>query len=333
MQAMLLEQPGQPLKPAKLETPEPERNQILIQVNTCGICRTDLHIADGELTPPHFPLILGHQIVGIVSKLGKEAHRFKVGQRVGVPWLGRSCQQCFYCHSKQENLCETASYTGYHINGGFAEFCAANEAYCFPLPEAYSDLQVAPLLCGGLIGYRAFRMVENAKRLGFYGFGSSAHILLQIAVHQGKEVFAFTRSNDTEAQNLALKLGANWAGSSEEMPPEYLDGAIIFAPNGELVPIALKAVRKGGSVICAGIYMSDIPTFPYERLYGERILRSVTNLTREDGEIFFNIASHLSITTKVTPYPLREANQALNDLREGKVTGSLVLTIRDSLAS
>ena len=327
MHAMVLESPHSLLKLREVPIPEPQEEQILLQVQTCAVCRTDLHIVDGELPQPRMPLILGHQIVGIVAQQGPKATRFKLGQRVGVPWLGKTCGKCHFCLSNRENLCEKPLFTGYHLDGGYAEFCVANEKYCYALPDIYSDLEVAPLLCGGLIGFRAFRMTGESKKLGFYGFGSSAHILLQIACHQGKEVFAFTRSGDESAQNLAKKLGAVWAGSSEEISPMLLDSALIFAPVGNLVPQALQAIDKGGSVICLGIHMSDIPSFPYELIYGERILRSVANLTREDGSEFFKIAAELMIHTQVASYPLEEANQALQDLKEGKITGSAVIQI------
>ena len=323
---MVLNAPHTPLQLEEVATPKPNEGQILIKVKTCALCRTDLHIVDGELSPPHFPLILGHQIVGTVIEKDKKG-KFKIGQRIGVPWLGKTCGHCSFCLSHRENLCEVAQFTGYHLNGGFAEYCVADERFCFDLPETYSDEQVAPLLCGGLIGFRAFRMTGNAKKLGFYGFGSSAHILLQIAKFQKREVYAFTRMGDKAAQDLAKMLGAVWAGSSDEAPPTLLDAVLIFAPVGELVPLALKAINKGGSVICAGIHMSDIPSFPYRLIYGERILRSVANLTREDGEEFFKIAAKIPIHTHVTTYPFEEVNKALTDLREGKITGSAVIKI------
>ncbi len=324
---MVLESPKTPLRLLEVPIPVPQDGQILVKIHTCALCRTDLHIVDGELPLPRLPLIMGHQIVGIVVELGQNSNRFEIGQRVGVPWLGRTCGQCRFCLSQRENLCENAQFTGYHLDGGYAEFCIANENYCHPLPDAYSDLQVAPLLCGGLIGFRAFRMTGIAHKLGFYGFGSSAHILIQIARHQGKEVYAFTRTGDVAAQALAKKLGAIWAGSSEESPPVLLDAALIFAPVGKLVPQALQAIEKGGSVVCAGIHMSDIPSFPYELIYGERLIRSVANLTREDGVEFFKIAAEFLIHTQVTTYPLEDANKALEDLREGKITGSAVITL------
>ncbi|MBX3719822.1 MAG: zinc-dependent alcohol dehydrogenase family protein [Parachlamydiales bacterium] len=329
MRAMVLEAPQNPLRLVNMPIPEPQEGQILLEVKACAACRTDLHIFDGEIPLPRSPLILGHQVVGIVKRLGPKAKRFKIGQRVGAAWVGKTCGACRFCLSNRENLCESALFTGYHYDGGFAEFCTANEDYCYLLPDCYSDSQVAPLLCGGLIGFRALRKTGSAQKLGFYGFGSSAHILIQIAKHQGKEVYAFTRHGDESAQSLAKKLGAVWAGSSEEMPPVLLDAAIIFAPVGKLVPQALRAVDKGGSVVCAGIHMSDIPSFPYELIYGERLVQSVANLTRDDGEKFFEIASRLLIHTQVASYSLEEANRALCDLREGKITGSAVISVSE----
>lgn len=327
MSAMVLEAPLVPLKLKSIPTPRPQKGQVLIRIHTCGVCRTDLHIVEGDLAHPRLPLVLGHQIVGTIVEKGVESSRFEIGQRVGVPWLGKSCQKCSFCLSHKENLCDDAEYTGYQINGGFAQYCVANEAYCFSLPDNYTDLEVAPLLCGGLIGFRALSMAKTAKKIGFYGFGSSAHILIQVACYLDKEVFVFTRKGDKAAQDLAKNLGAYWTGSSEEAPPEALDAAIIFAPIGDLIPTALKAVNKGGSVICAGIHMSDIPSFHYEILYGERILRSVTNLTRQDAIEFFKIASKMKIHTHVTSYPLEKANQAIQDLQNGKITGSAVISI------
>ncbi len=324
MQAMVLDAPHTPLKLKTIPIPTPKPGELLLKVLACGVCRTDLHIVDGELTHPKLPLILGHQIVGTVVNQGG---KFQPGERVGVPWLGKTCGCCRFCRSDRENLCENGTFTGYQINGGFAEYCTADEAYCFALPKNYSDIQIAPLLCGGLIGFRALRMAGDARRIGFYGFGSAAHILLQIAKYQGKEVFAFTRKGDAEAQKLAIDLGAVWAGASEDTPPALLDSAIIFAPVGALVPQALKCLDKGGSAICAGIHMSDIPAFPYELIYDERILRSVANLTREDGLEFFKVAAKVKIDTKVTVYPLAQANQALDDLRSGKFTGSAVIAL------
>lgn len=327
MRAMIFESAAQPrLRLCNIPVPKPEVGQVLLRVRACAICRTDLHILDGELSSPRLPLILGHQIVGIVVQLGPGAKRFTTGQRVGVSWLGKTCGECRFCLSQRENLCEKASFTGYHLDGGYAEFCVAYEDYCYALPDSYSDVQIAPLLCGGLIGLRALEMTHTAQKIGFYGFGSSAHILIQVARLQGREIYAFTRPGDKEAQELAKKLGAVWSGSSEEDPPVPLDAGILFAPVGELVPKALRVVEKGGSVICAGIHMSDIPSLPYELIYGERILRSVTNLTREDGEKFLRIASRYPIHAQVTCYLLEQANQALQDLREGKIAGSAVLT-------
>jgi propanol-preferring alcohol dehydrogenase len=328
MRAMIFESATKSrLRLCNIPIPKPGVGQLLLKVRTCAICRTDLHILDGELPPPRPSLILGHQIVGNVVQLGPGAKRFTKGQRIGVSWLGKTCGECHFCLSKRENLCEKALFTGYHLDGGYAEFCVAYEDYCYALPNSYSDQQIAPLLCGGFIGLRALEMTHNAQKIGFYGFGSSAHILIQIAQLQGREIYAFTRPRDKEAQALAKKLGAVWASSSEEDPPVSLDAAILFAPVGELVPRALRAVEKGGSVICAEIHMSDIPSFPYGLIFGERILRSVTNLTREDGENFLKIAKHHSIHTQVSCYSLEQANQAHQDLREGKIVGSAVLII------
>lgn len=328
MRAMIFESPKLPLRLCTVPTPEPQEGQVLLQVRACGVCRTDLHICDGDLFPPHLPLILGHQIVGVVAKLGPKSSRFKLGQRIGIAWLGKTCRTCDFCLKGRENLCETAKFTGYDLNGGFAEFCVAYEDYCYALPNSYSDTEIAPLLCGGLIGLRALQMTENAKRIGFYGFGSSAHILIQIAKMQEKEVYVFTRIGDTAAQKSAMDLGAIWAGSSEEIPPELLEAAILFAPAGELVPKALQAVDKGGIVVCAEIHMSDIPTFPYKYLFGERVLRSVTHLKREDGEKFLKIAEQHPLHTNITTYPLEQANRAIQDLRDGKITGSAVLFVQ-----
>lgn len=327
MHAMVLINPKSPLQKKELPIPQPQEHQVLIQVEACGICRTDLHIYDGELSLPKLPLILGHQVVGRIIALGSHCHRFEKGIRIGIPWLGKSCQSCSFCKEGKENLCENPLYTGYQINGGFAEYCVADEQYIFPIPSSYSSVHAAPLLCAGLIGFRSYRLAGNGKSLGFYGFGSAAHILTQIARHQGRDVFAFTRPGDRKTQEFAKQIGAVWAGSSGEMPPAPIDAAIIFAPSGELVPLALKAVKKGGSVVCAGIHMSDIPSFPYVRLYGERILRSVTNLTREDGEHFFQLLEKLNIETSVTTYSLEQANEALIDLKNGKVNGSVVLKV------
>jgi propanol-preferring alcohol dehydrogenase len=327
MRAMILDAPGKRLRLADVSEPKPGSGELLIQVRCCGLCRTDLHVVDGELTKPKLPLIPGHQIVGTVIQTGQGAVRFKQGERVGVPWLGGSCGKCFYCLSGRENLCDWARYTGYQIDGGFAEMCVADERFCFPIPEGYPNLQAAPLLCAGLIGYRAYRMAGEGKRLGFYGFGAAAHILIQVARYHRREVYAFTKPGDTDAQRFAKSLGAVWTGSSDEPPPVPLDAAIIFAPAGELVPLALKSVAKGGTVVCAGIYMSDIPSFPYSILWEERVLRSVANLTRRDGEEFLALAPKVPVQTEVHPYPLEKVNEALDDLRAGRFTGAAVILI------
>jgi len=322
---MILDKPGEPLRAADLPIPEPGPDQVLLKVHACGVCRTDLHIADGELTEPKLPLIPGHQIVGTIITMGANVRRFQEGERVGVPWLGSACNACRYCNSGRENLCDNARFTGYQLNGGFAEYTVADYRFCFPIPEGYPDLQAAPLLCAGLIGYRSLVMAGDAERLGIYGFGSAAHIVAQVARYQGRKVFAFTRPGDSEAQRFARDLGAVWAGSSYEPPPEELDAAIIFAPDGALVPAALRAVAKGGVVVCGGIHMSDIPSFPYEILWGERVVRSVANLTRRDGEEFLALAPRIPVYTEVQPFPLKEANEALNLLRSGKIRGAAVL--------
>lgn len=327
MRAMVLQQPKTPLQSIDIPIPQPQPDQVLIRVAACGVCRTDLHIYEGELPHPKLPLILGHQIVGTIVQQGSNCHRFANGQLVGVPWLGKSCEHCEYCQTNQENLCDHALYTGYQLNGGFAEYCVAYEDYLFPIPDIYSSVHAAPLLCAGLIGYRTLRLAGECQRLGFYGFGAAAHILIQIACHQGQEVWAFTRTGDSQAQNFAKQLGAVWAGDSHQRPEKLLDAALIFAPAGELVPLALQAVKKGGSVVCAGIYMTDIPSFPYSYLYGERILRSVTNLTRKDGELFFALLQRMQIETIVKAYPLEKANEALMDLKQGKLSGSAVLNM------
>jgi propanol-preferring alcohol dehydrogenase len=329
MRAMILEKVGQPLVLKEIPIPIPTKDQVLIKVHACGICRTDLHILDGELTSPRLPLIMGHQIVGTIIQKGSNVAAFHVGDRVGVPWVGGSCGHCKYCLKDQENLCDHAMYTGYQVNGGFAEYCLADPRFIFPIPLPYTNLQAAPFLCGGLIGYRAYRMAQGAKRIGFYGFGSAAHMIMQLAIYQGCEAFVFTREGDIKAQILAKQLGAKWVGSSNQMPPIKLDAVLIFAPAGELIPMALQAIDKGGSVICAGIHMSSIPSFSYDLLYGEKILRSVTNLTRQDGEEFLQLAEQVPIQTVVNIYPLEEANLALKDLRQGNFSGSAVLQIAD----
>jgi len=316
MRAMVFEAVGRPLRLAELPVPEPEPGQLLLRVLACGICRTDLHLLDGEVAVHEPPRVLGHQIVGEVQP---------GGARVGVPWLGWTCGECRYCLAGQENLCERARFTGCDIDGGFAEYAVADRRFCFQIPDGYPDVQAAPLLCAGLIGYRSLRMCGDARRLGFYGFGAAAHILVQVARSQDREVFAFTRPGDQQAQAFALELGAVWAGASDETPPEPLDAAIIFAPDGALVPAALRAVRPGGSVICGGIHMSDIPTFPYEILWGERTVRSVANLTRSDATEFLELAPEVPVHTHVTQYPLEDTNLALADLRAGRFTGAAVV--------
>ncbi len=326
MQAMVLQKPGGPLEPSEMPIPKPGPDQILIQVHACGVCRTDLHILDGELPNPKLPLIPGHEIVGRVVQMGERAQSFRIGDRVGVPWLGSTCGQCSFCQNGKENLCDKPGFTGYTLDGGYAEYAVADKRYCFHLPENYSDTAAAPLLCAGLIGYRSYRMAgENLKRLGIYGFGAAAHIIAQIAIHEGKQVFAFTRPGDAGAQHFAIRLGATWAGDSTEMPPKPLDAAIIFAPIGSLVPSALKATAKGGIVVCGGIHMSDIPSFPYHLLWEERIVRSVANLTRQDGEELLAIAPKAPVVTEVEVFPLAQANEALKRLREGKLQGAAVL--------
>lgn len=327
MRAMILQKQGTLLELAEIPVPEPGENELLLRVRACGVCRTDLHVVDGDLPDPRLPLVPGHQIVGIVERAGSSVGRYVVGDRVGVPWLGGSCGHCRYCKSGDENLCDFALYTGYEVDGGFAEYCVADARYCFPIPAGLSDLRAAPLLCAGLIGYRALRMAGDAVELGFYGFGAAAHLLVQVAKHQKRNVYAFTRANDRAAQRFALELGAVWAGGSEERAPTQLDAAILFAPVGELVPHALRAVRKGGVVVCAGIHMSDIPSIPYSLLWGERVLRSVANLTRRDGEEFFRIAEEVPIHCEVRGYSLRNTNDALADLRNGVVQGAAVIDL------
>jgi propanol-preferring alcohol dehydrogenase len=318
MRAMVLDKPGVRLRPAELPTPEPLPGKLLIEVGACGVCRTDLHVYDGELPHPKLPLVLGHQIVGTV--VGD-------GRRVGAPWLGWADGDCTYCSRGLENLCDNARFTGYDLDGGYAEYAVVDERFCFPLPDDYPDLHAAPLLCAGLIGYRALRLAGDAERLGVYGFGSSAHIVAQVARHQGRRVFAFTRSGDSEGQAFARELGVEWAGGSDESPPEELDAAIVFAPVGELVPAALRACAKAGVVVCAGIHMSDIPSFPYELLWEERVVRSVANLTRRDGEEFLAVAPQVPVRTEVEASPLEQANEALERMRRGEVRGSIVLDV------
>lgn len=327
MRAMVLERPQQPLRLADLPDPEPGPGQVLLSVAACGVCRTDVHIVDGELSEPKLPLVPGHQIVGTVAGAGEGAERFAPGERVGVPWLGWTCGECRYCLSGRENLCDRARFTGYDLDGGYAELAVADERFCFPIPAGYSDEQAAPLLCAGLIGYRALGLVGDAERIGFYGFGASAHILCQVAVHQGRRVFVFTREGDAEGQELARRLGAEWAGASGERPPEELDGAIVFAPVGALMVEALRVSAKGARVISAGIHMSDIPAFPYEELWGERSLGSVANLTRRDGEEFLALAPEVPVRTEVEVHSLEAANEAIDSIRSGSLRGAAVLRL------
>lgn len=327
MRAMVFDGPGRPLRLAIVEPPTPGPEQVLLHVHACGICRTDLHIVDGELKNPKLPLILGHQIVGTIVAKGEKVERFTTGDRVGVPWLGATCNHCGYCLSGRENLCDEAQFTGYQSDGGFAEFCVAHQHFAFPIPQGYPDLQAAPLLCAGLIGYRCLTMAGDAEHLGLYGFGAAAHIVAQVARWQGRKVYAFTRRSDEQTRQFAHRLGAVWMGSSAELPPEELDAAIIFAPDGALVPTALKAVAKGGIVVCGGIHMSDIPAFPYDLLWGERTIKSVANLTRRDGEDFLALAPRVPVATEVHPFPLAEANEALAALRGGRFHGAIALVV------
>jgi propanol-preferring alcohol dehydrogenase len=325
MNAMLLEAPGRPLRLAGIPRPVPGPGQVLLRVTACAVCRTDLHIVDGDLPRPKLPLVPGHEIVGTIAGTGPGVVRLSPGERVGIPWLGWTCDACAFCRSGRENLCDRARFTGYQIDGGYAEYAVADERFCLRLPEEYSDLEAAPLLCAGLIGNRSLRAAGEARRLGLYGFGAAAHIVAQVARHEGRRVFAFTRPGDETGQRFALSLGAEWAGGSDEPPPEPLDAAIIFAPVGALIPAALRAVIKGGTVVCAGIHMSDIPAFPYELLWGERVVRSVANLTRRDGIEFLALAPSVPLRAKVTPYPLAQANEALEALRSGGLQGAAVL--------
>jgi propanol-preferring alcohol dehydrogenase len=327
MRAMQLEKPGQPLRQAELPVPGLGAGQLLIRVRACAVCRTDLHVVDGELTRPKLPLIPGHEIVGTIEAKGQDVQRFKIGDRIGIPWLGWSCDVCSYCRAGQENLCDQARFTGYTLDGGYAEYTVADQRFCFPIPDTYSDAAAAPLLCAGLIGYRSLVKAGNGKRLGIYGFGAAAHIIAQVARYQKREIYAFTRPGDKEAEKFAIELGSVWAGGSNELPPTKLDAAIIFAPVGDLVPLALKAVTKGGIVICGGIHMSDIPSFPYEILWEERSICSVANLTRRDGEEFLALAPKVPVSTEVQTFPLEEANEALARLRSGKIRGAAVLTM------
>jgi propanol-preferring alcohol dehydrogenase len=325
MRAMQLQAPRTPLREVDLPVPVPGPQQVLVRVRACGVCRTDLHVVDGELTDPKLPLIPGHEIVGTVAGKGQEVERFAVGDRIGIPWLGFTDGVCRYCRAGRENLCDNARFTGYQIDGGYAEYTLADQRFCFPLPALYSDAEAAPLLCAGLIGYRSLVMAGDAQRLGIYGFGAAAHIIAQVAVHQARRIFAFTRTGDVAAQQFARELGAVWVGASGTPPPEELDAAIIFASAGELVPAALQVLAKGGTVVCGGIHMSDIPSFPYRILWEERGVRSVANLTRRDGEEFLALAPQVPVRTQVETFPLSEANEALKRLREGRIRGAAVL--------
>jgi propanol-preferring alcohol dehydrogenase len=325
MQAMVLEAPGRPLIPRELPVPKPGRGEVLVRIAACAVCRTDLHVVDGELPNPKLPLVPGHEIVGRIEDIGEGVARYRPGERVGIPWLGWTCGQCAFCLSNRENLCSRARFTGYTIDGGYADYTVANASFCFPLPDAFNDTAAAPLLCAGLIGYRSLRKTGDAQRLGLYGFGAAAHIVAQVARFQGRQVFAFTRPGDLAAQEFARRLGAVWVGGSDESPPEKLDAAIIFAPAGPLVPCALRAVEKGGIVVCGGIHMSDIPSFPYRELWEERTLCSVANLTRRDAKEFFAIAPRVPVHTEIEPFPLEQANVALERLRSGRLTGAAVL--------
>jgi len=328
MRSMQLNAPGRPLQLVNRDPLRPGAGQVLVRVHACGVCRTDLHVVDGELPGLDHPVVPGHEIVGTVAETGPGAGDFAVGERIGVPWLGWTCGRCRYCVSGRENLCDGARFTGYHIDGGYAEYALADGRFCFPLPAAYSDAEAAPLLCAGLIGYRSLGMAGDAEKLGIYGFGAAAHIVAQVARHQGRRVFAFTRPGDTAAQGFALDLGAAWAGDSDRAPPEELDAALIYAPVGALVPAALRAVAKGGTVVCAGIHMSDIPAFPYGNLWGERRIVSVANLTRRDGEEFLALAPKVPVKTSVQIFALEQANEALDALRQGRVSGAAVLLVR-----
>jgi propanol-preferring alcohol dehydrogenase len=331
MQAMIFDRAGSPLRLVEVPDPEPAERQVLLEVSACAICRTDLHVLDGDLPRPILPLIPGHEIVGRVLASGPRAGRWRAGDRLGVGWLGWACGSCAYCRSERENLCERARFTGYQLPGGYAQRTVADERFCFGIPDRYGDREAAPLLCAGLIGYRSLRMAGDAACLGLYGFGAAAHIVAQVAKHEGRRVFALTRPGDRERQDFARSLGVDWAGGSDEPTPEALDAAILFAPVGSLVPAALGAVRRGGTVVCAGIHMSDIPAFPYELLWGERVLRSVANLTRRDGEEFLALASKVPLRMEVTPYPLASATKALEAVRSGALRGAAVLSLAEAV--
>lgn len=328
MRAMVFDGSAAVLHERDMSDPQPAAGQLLIDIHACGVCRTDLHVVDGELAHPKRPIIPGHEIVGTVAALGNDVAGFQVGDRVGVPWIGHTCGHCRYCTSGRENLCDAPGFTGYTIDGGYAERTVADARYCLHLPERYSDLEAAPLLCAGLIGYRTLSMAGDARAIGIYGFGAAAHIVAQVALHQGRTVFALTRPGDTAAQQFALRLGVHWAGGSDETPPEQLDAALIFASAGPLVPAALRAVTKGGVVVCGGIHMSDIPSFPYDLLWGERRVCSVANLTRADGHAFMQLAAQTPLQIETTPYALADANRALDDLRDGRLSGAAVLRMR-----
>ncbi len=328
MRAMLLEETRTPLRLAEIAIPTAHRGQVLVRVHTCAVCRTDLHVVDGELPDPTLPLAPGHEIVGTVVAHGEGVDTPALGTRIGIPWLGWTCGTCEYCTTGRENLCAQARFTGYTLPGGYSEYVACDARFCFPIPEAFYDVGGAPLLCAGLIGYRALRMAGDARRLGIYGFGAAAHIVAQVARWEGRELFAFTRRGDAQAQSFARSLGAAWAGASDELPPEPLDAAIIFAPVGALVPLALRAVARGGTVVCGGIHMSDIPAFPYDLLWGERVVRSVANLTRSDGLEFLELAGRIPVTCATVEYPLEQANEALSDLRAGQLAGAAVLRVK-----
>jgi propanol-preferring alcohol dehydrogenase len=326
MRAMILEKPGAPLQLLEKPDPVPGKGEVLVKISACGVCRTDLHVVDGDLTEPKLPIIPGHEIVGTISGLGKDVDSFKLGDRVGIPWLGRTCGCCFYCKSGAENLCDEPGFTGYQINGGFADVTVADARFCFPISAEYPDADLAPWLCAGLIGYRSLSMAgSNSSRIGIYGFGAAAHIVTQVARYQNREVYAFTSPGDRAAREFALEMGAIWASDSSRAPPEELDAAIIFAPVGPLVPAALRSVRKGGIVVCGGIHMSDIPSFPYNILWGERVIRSVANLTRQDAIDFLDLAPRVPIRTRIEEFALEDANQALEALRAGNLTGAAVL--------
>jgi propanol-preferring alcohol dehydrogenase len=325
MKAMLLDAPHRLLRAADVPDPVPGPGQVVLRVSACAVCRTDLHVLDGDLCEPKLPLVLGHEIVGVVERAGDGASRFAEGDRVGVPWLGWTCGRCRYCAEGTENLCDGARFTGYHLDGGFAGRTVADERFCFPVPASFTDLEAAPLLCAGLIGHRTLRMAGDPRTVGIWGFGAAAHLVAQVARFEGREVYAFTRPGDAASQAFARSLGAAWAGGSDELAPEPLDAALVFAPVGSLVPAALRSVRKGGVVVCGGIHMSDIPAFPYELLWGERVVRSVANLTRRDGEEFLSLAARAGVRSRARPYPLERANEALDDLRSGRLEGAAVL--------